>query len=73
MELTLGQLYLVRSMEKKGISKSLLPNFMNRCGTSGEEWNSLVDEEFVEEKKDRWWLTNLGKKEYKRQKKGKYF
>lgn len=73
MNLTISQLCLLRSIKKRGIPTELINTFLTRCGASIEEWRILLDSKHTFLKEERFYITQLGKKEYQKQKIGRYF
>lgn len=77
MELTLHQLMAMRSLIHQGWPNSLLSHLLTRCGLEEEGWQALVHHNFVfcppENDSKIWLLTSEGRREYRKQKKGKYF
>lgn len=73
MKATTPQLCLLRSLRKTDIPVSLLEVFLSRCGASHEDWQGLWDWGLVEQEGDRFVLTKIGQREYRRLSKGRYF
>ncbi len=67
--LSFGQLYLLQSCRKAGFPEELLPNFLSRCGATGEEHQDLVSRGLIESKGGRLVLTRTGKRTYEGERK----
>lgn len=73
VEFTTPQLHLLRSLDGRGFPVNLLENFVLRCGASPAEWEALVRGGLVEDRAGRFELTDKGRREYRKAKKGRYF
>lgn len=75
ISLTNRQLSLMQAISKSGIPFELMDIFMSRCGTSLDAWLGLLENKLVElnEKENRYFLTALGKKIFKKEKVGRYY
>lgn len=71
--LDIHQLMVLRSLLKVGSPVDLASIFLSRCGCSEAGWAALTEAGLVEQKKGRWLLTEEGKKQYRKQKVGKWF
>jgi hypothetical protein len=74
IEFSLHQLYLLRDLSKIGCPFDLVEKLKLRCNCTDQEFLSLVENGVVVQDNDkRYWLSPLGKKEFKKQRVGKYF
>lgn len=72
--LSTAQLCLLRSLLKAGSPADLIGIYLNRCGATEQEWQSLISEKLVEtDREGRYWLSKEGKRTYKKAKVGRYF
>ncbi|OAI52550.1 hypothetical protein AYO44_16555 [Planctomycetaceae bacterium SCGC AG-212-F19] len=73
--LSITQLHLLRSLVRAGWESNalMLTVLLNRCGATEADWRQLIDAGLVEEKGGRIWLTGVGEKEFKRERKGRWF
>lgn len=70
---SIPQLCLLRSLLKAGIPADLIHWFPPRCGATEAEWQALRDAGMVNLRAGRFRLSTDGKREYRRQSKGRYF
>lgn len=80
MTFTIHDLCFLRSMMKMGICPTLMSYMLERSGVTQENLDNLKKEKLVYlckkkayGKSGRWFVTDIGKKEYKKQSQGKYF
>ena len=77
MEFTVAQLCLLRCLLKDGISCDLMEIILNRCGANGDDLNLLKKAKHVRksirQSSSRFVLTKEGRREYAKQKHGRYF
>lgn len=73
MTLSIPQLHLLRSLDSQGWADDLHSILLVRCGATQDDWQKLVEAEFVRKHNGRWSLTGEGRREYNRQKKNRYF
>ncbi len=74
MKWTTEQLMVARSLLKQGCPNDLLHIILLRCSANDQDWTGLQNNGFVEQDNaGRWWLSQAGKREYSKQKVGRYF
>jgi hypothetical protein len=75
LELNRQQLQLCRCLLRRGIPAELLGKFLLRVGATAADWEALVTARYVllDRKGYEWRLTDLGWREFRRQRAGKYF
>lgn len=76
-DLSIHQLMVLRTLISSGWPPELLDKLLSRCGCSEEEWQQMVDLNYValwqNTSGPRYGQTSRGETEYKRQSKGKWF
>ena len=63
----------MRSLLAQGWPLALLDILLERCSLDLQGWQALGQQGWIEERDNKVWLTASGKREYKKQKVGKYF
>lgn len=77
MNLSTAQLCLLRCFLKNGVCCELIDIFLTRCGATPEEWTAIQQTKLVRKSNlrsgSRFVFTKEGKREYNKQKQGRYF
>src|ERR1700724_4350818 len=73
MPLSTPQLCLLRCLKTRDMEATLLPILLRRCGASEVEWDALLGQGTVEDRKGRIAVTEAGQKTYKKAKIGRMF
>jgi len=73
MELNVHQLMALRHLEKNCVVVTLLTYVLTRSGCTEADWQACRAAGLVCERHHKLWLTTVGKKVYRTQKKTKWF